>query len=433
MSHEIRTPMNAVLGYAQILQRDDTLPSRHRKAIDTIEKSGYHLLSLIDEILDLSKIESGRMDVHASDFDLNELISGLSAMFHIRCEQKRLGWKVEGPGEGVIPVHADKSKLTQVLINLVGNAVKFTDAGKVRLSIARIDDHSFRFEVIDTGSGIPAEARDKIFEPFTQGSEGMKKGGTGLGLAISRRQIELMGGRLEVDSEVGHGSRFFFTVPLPPAVGEVVSAAKTQRRKILRLKESTPIRALVVDDIEENRDVLSALLRGLGAEVAVAHDGREAVDKVAAQPFDIVFLDIQMREMDGLEAARRIQAQRAAGRVRLVAISSSVLLHEQMGYFAIGFDDVVPKPFRLERLCECLEKTLGASFLHSDDGPAPASPTPPKDFSHLSVPADLLRRLRDAAEFHQYHRHRTMPGAPRRPGRGRPAPRRPVAGARPEC
>ena len=398
MSHEIRTPMNAVLGYAQILQRDKSLVPNQRNAVNTIEKSGNHLLTLINEILDLSKIESGRMELNLSDFDLNELVSGLSTMFKMRCEQKQMDWNVECVGEGVGTVHGDEGKLNQILINLLGNAVKFTDSGEVRLQMIREGDQH-RFAISDTGKGISPEMQKKIFEPFMQGSEGVEKGGTGLGLAISKRQIELMGGQLRVDSDLGHGTRFTFTVQFPPAQGEIVSGATAQRQKILRLKEGCKVRILAADDIQENRDVLSTLLSQIGAEVAVAENGKQALEQVRSERFDVVFMDIRMPEMDGIEAAKLIIEEFGKGYVKLVAISSSVLSHEQKRYTEIGFDAFIPKPFRLEELCDCLENLLGVEYEYEAEESVVAEPSAYDNYSNLVLPQELLKRLKEAAEF----------------------------------
>ena len=398
MSHEIRTPMNAVLGYAQILQRDKSLAQNQRNAVDTIEKSGSHLLTLINEILDLSKIESGRMELNPSDFDLHELICGLSTMFKMRCEQKKLDWKIDGLSAGVDAVHGDEGKLNQILINLLGNAVKFTDTGEVLLTMNREGDQH-TFEVADTGKGISPEMQEKIFEPFMQGAEGVSKGGTGLGLAISKRQIELMGSQLSVDSELGKGTRFTFTVSLPPAKGEVTSGATAQRRKVLRLKEGFKVRVLAADDIQENRDVLSTLLSQIGVDVTVAENGKQALELVRSERFDVVLMDIRMPVMDGIEAAKSIIQEFGKGYVKLVSVSSSVLSHEQKRYSEIGFDAFVPKPFRLHEVCDCLEKLLGVEYEYEEDESEVAEAFMPDDYSSLALPQELLERLKEAAEF----------------------------------
>ena len=216
MSHEIRTPMNAILGYTQILERASDLPMHHHRSVESIGQSGDHLLGLINDVLDISKIEAGREEFNASDFDLQVLVTGLGSMFEMRCREKNLKWKSH---ENIVTdyVTGDESKLRQVLINLLGNAVKFTQEGEVTLSVESVEDEQVRFEVRDTGPGIPKEQQAAIFEPFHQEKEGIRYGGTGLGLAISLRYVELMGGVVDIGSESGNGAHFFFTLPLPAA------------------------------------------------------------------------------------------------------------------------------------------------------------------------------------------------------------------------
>ncbi|MBC8235973.1 carboxypeptidase regulatory-like domain-containing protein, partial [bacterium] len=316
MSHEIRTPMNAVLGYAQILQRTPDLQSEVRSAVETIENSGNHLLALINDVLDISKIEAGRLQLQDTDFDLNALIDGVSAMFQMRCEREGLTWRVEGIDEDrsfgfaqdMVLVHGDEGKLRQVLINLLGNAVKFTESGEVTLNVASEADSPllqgegpgvrYRFEVRDTGVGIPPEAQEKIFEPFQQSEEGAKKGGTGLGLAISKKQIELMGGELSLESEVGVGSSFFFTLPLSPSPPRATATDDTtsdvidqssQYIGVTRLAEGYNIKALIADDTKVNRDVLSRMLTDIGVEVMEAENGQQAVEMFRENQPNIVF------------------------------------------------------------------------------------------------------------------------------------------------
>ncbi|MDA1277518.1 MAG: response regulator [Verrucomicrobia bacterium] len=467
MSHEIRTPLNAVLGYAQILQQDRSLGTDQRQSAATIERSGSHLLSLINEILDLSKIEAGKMELSEKDFDLRELIRSLSEMFELRCRQKGLEWRVEwglaaenaesaelttqesrpqfttdhtdstddgktGNSSDPCPsvtsvvnpsdpslrslrslrltsdpplrVRGDEVKLRQALINLLGNAVKFTDAGRVTLRVqthvvppsggiagthllpapaagemiertdvapAEAGTTCFTFSVIDTGQGIPAEVREKIFEPFTQGEQGRQHGGTGLGLAIARRQIELMGGELRLDSEPGRGSRFFFSLSFAPASTREHESAAVLSKPARRMRTGPRVRALVADDVAENRDILRRVLGALGVEVTVVEDGEQALqelgkdrsaDDLVRAPYDIAFLDIRMPGMTGYQVVQRILAEGGPNRARLVAVSASVLKHEQESYADAGFDGFVPKPYRFEQIRECLEKHLGVTF-----------------------------------------------------------------------
>ena len=400
MSHEIRTPLNAILGYSQILQRDPTLPPTHRNALGTIERSGNHLLNLINEILDLAKIESGRMEVVLVDFDLVEIVSDLAAMFKLRCQQNGLGWRVAGLDSPSLMVRGDEGKLRQVLINLLANAVKFTDSGEVTLRIRRQPDHCFQFEVQDTGPGILPELRERIFEPFTQGAEGHDRGGTGLGLAISRRQIELMGGSLTLESQLGVGSRFGFTLTLPPGAAFRAAEPKRAARQARKLKAGCRLRVLVLDDIVENRDMLSLFLRSLGVEVTESESGQQALEELRRHRHDLAFLDIQMPGMTGIEVAQLVLAEHGEACPKLVAISASVLAHEQERYARIGFHEFIPKPFRFEQICECLSRLLGAGFEYDDENAKPAPRETRTDAVAAVLPRELLERLRHAAEMY---------------------------------
>ncbi|OGG46244.1 MAG: hypothetical protein A3F84_23740 [Candidatus Handelsmanbacteria bacterium RIFCSPLOWO2_12_FULL_64_10] len=431
MSHEIRTPMNAILGYAQILQRKSTLIPDDRRAVETIHRSGDHLLKLINDVLNISRIEAGRLELHPSDFDLQGLLQGLDVMFRLNCEQARIAWRVERPQAERIPVHGDEAKLSQVLINLLGNAVKFTDEGGVTLRVTALPEdmggtgrrpvlgpvrpgeppgppesraespslpeHLYHFEVLDTGPGISPEAQSAIFEPFTQAEAGIRKGGTGLGLAISRRVLELMGGHLALESTPGQGSRFFFTIPLPPAATDVAAVSAERWARVKSLKEGLRVSALVADDIVENREVLSRMLADIGVEVSLAENGREAVDRVLADALDIVFLDIRMPEMGGLEAARRIWQEQGEKAPRLVAISASALDHERRQYIEAGFDGFIPKPFRAEQVYACLAELLGVEYEYGE--PVGVVEEAALELEGISLPEDLFGRLRQATEY----------------------------------
>jgi PAS domain S-box-containing protein len=392
MSHEIRTPLNAILGYAQILRRDRSLQPRQREAIETIAGSGNHLFNLIDEVLDLSKIEAGRMELQCGDFDLIELIGRMEGMFRHRCEQKRLGLIVEPPVSPPRIVRGDEGKLRQVLINLLGNAVKFTDHGEVRLRVTRRPDAAYEFEVVDTGIGITAEEQAEIFKPFQQGHIGATKGGTGLGLAISDRYIQLMGGHLEAASAPGRGARFFFTLALPESA--VQGRETGQGDTVLRLPAGCQVRALVVDDIKENRAILAGMLSDIGCEVLLAESARRAIELAAQEKPDIIFMDIWMPEMNGIDATRHILRQ--FPKARIVAHSASAFDHEQNRYLDAGFDDFFAKPFRYERVCECLANLLEIKLEAEPCSPEENVALP----STITLPETLASRLRLAAEIH---------------------------------
>jgi signal transduction histidine kinase/CheY-like chemotaxis protein len=398
MSHEIRTPMNAILGYSQILFRDGALHPFHRDALATIASNSDHLLHLINEILDLSKIDAGRMELTTSDFDLTALVRELTAMFHHPCEEKRLGLRVEGIDVAHTQfVRGDEGKLRQVLVNLLGNAVKFTERGRIALRIGPEGD-AWHFEVSDTGIGIPADAQEAVFKPFQQGPGASGNGGTGLGLTIARRQVELMGGSLKLRSAPGAGSAFFFTIPLPAGTARNAPNGEAVRR-IERLAPGCKVRALVVDDIRENREVLSTMLAAIGCEVVLAENGRQALEAVAASRPGIVFMDMRMPEIDGLEATRRIVSDYGQLGVKVVATSASALEHQREMYLRTGCDEFVAKPFRAERIYATLRNLLGVEFEYSP-APADAGDANVLDLRSIVLPEDLVTRLVMAAELH---------------------------------
>jgi len=393
MSHEIRTPMNVILGYTQILQRDASLHPFQLDAVTTIASSCNHLLHLINEILDLSKIEAGRMELETTEFDLSALIFDVAAMFQFPSEEKGVALVLDCPHQPVI-VRGDEGKLRQVLINLLGNAVKFTARGRVTLQVTPEPD-GCRFAVTDTGPGIPVEMQRKIFEPFTQDAAARHQGGTGLGLAIARRQVELMGGELGLQSTPGAGSTFFFHIPLAYASGAAVVASRADTR---RLAPGHPVRALIVDDITENRTVLASMLATIGCFVVDTADGSTALDLARREQFDIIFLDVRLPDIDGVEVARRMQENPAAVALRIVAMSASALAHERDRCLQGGCDDFLAKPFRFDRLCDCLARLLDVEF--QSTVPIRDAQERPLDLGQITLTEDLSLRLMMAAELH---------------------------------
>jgi PAS domain S-box-containing protein len=397
MSHEIRTPMNAVLGYTQIIEGDAELPQKYRRPLKAIRVAGNHLISLIDDILDLSKIEAGAMELNLRDFDLGDLTQDISEMFRMRCEQKGLAWRTQ-VRIGERAVRGDDRKLRQVLINLLGNAVKFTDQGQISLAVEQ-DGRRYAFSVADTGPGITAAARERIFEPFHQAEEGGIKGGTGLGLAITKRQIELMGGTLALDSTLGEGSRFCFALELAPAEGALTSTGEKAHRA-LPLAHHQRVRALVVDDVEDNREVLSGLLERVGVEVVTANDGAQALERIAEQRPDIVFMDVRMPVMDGLTAVRHLRERWPGEPIVCVAITASGLLRQRSVYLDAKFDDFIGKPFLFETVWDCMVR-----HLHLDPDQAPAEEAPSgaaaqtTDMAAVRLPEAVRERLLAAAEI----------------------------------
>jgi len=403
MSHEIRTPMNAVLGYAQLLRRDTAIGPAQIESLDVILSSGRHLLDLIDNILDLSKIEAGHAQIQESEFNLPTLLDECAGMFRHRCEQKGLALRLD-VADARKPINhcvrGDERKLRQVLINLLGNAVKFTDAGEITLSVKSQGDRRFMFDVRDTGIGISPAALSSIFEPFHQADNAVRRGGTGLGLAISRRHVEIIGGHLGCRSAVGEGTSFHFEIELP--IADVMQAAAESKPSMttdaLSSLQMTDINAVVVDDVAENREVLARMLRSMGCHVTVFETGASAIAHCESNPPAIAFIDILMPQMDGLTVATEI-ASRLGTSVKLVATSASVLEHEQRQYQSAGFQEVLNKPLQFERVAAVLFKLLEIS---PEPVAAPASikSEAVEVMPSIGLPPDMRKRLVEAAAIH---------------------------------
>jgi signal transduction histidine kinase/FixJ family two-component response regulator len=394
MSHEIRTPLNAIMGYAQILESDPDLAERHQRAIRTVGESGEHLLSLINDVLDISKIEAGRERLNVGDFDLKDLLSGLGKMFDIRCQEKGLIWRLDTDLK-TKAVLGDENKVRQVLINLLGNAVKFTTEGEIVLRASEDDLHRYTFEVVDTGPGIEPDRQASVFESFQQDTEGLHHGGTGLGLAISSRHVELMGGQLDIESEVGRGSCFSFTVTLPPGEAESNRASRADYTGVTGIQGET-VNALVVDDVETNRDILEQILARIGVEVLSVDSGYAALDSVKDSRPDIIFLDIRMPGMDGAETQRRLVAEHGRD-LTIIAVTASVFEHQKQAYRDAGFTGFIDKPMRAEQIYAALEQHLGVDFEKVDQTQVAETMD---SLTNVALSQDLLGRLEQAIESH---------------------------------
>lgn len=391
MSHEIRTPLNAILGYAQLLARDARLPPVLRDTVTPIETGGARLLELINAILDLSKIEAGVIHLEPTEFDPHDVIREVAKLFALRCQQKRIRWHCELSIPVPQTVIGDAGKLRQVLINLLDNALKFTDHGEIALKVAAQGEDAYLFEVRDTGGGIPEAVQESIFLPFQQSEAGIQKGGTGLGLAISTRQVMLMGGQLKVESTPGAGSRFHFTLIFPEAKQpEPVRWNDTFRT--VRLAAGACLPVLVVDDNAENCDILARMLREIGAEVSVASNGAEALNQLALRKVDIVFMDIRMPVMDGLTALKRMRSDLPPPWPKCIAITASALSHEAEMYRTEGFDDFISKPFLFDTIWECLHRQLPQKFVRDEPAMPEKAGTLP-DVGSVELTPEMYRRL----------------------------------------
>ena len=406
MSHEIRTPMNAILGYTQILQGDGGLSDEQRRALDSIGDSGEHLRLLINDVLDISKIEAGREELRPSEFDLRRMVASLAMMFEARCREKDLRWRLQDSVDAS-RVYGDEGKLRQVLINLLGNAVKFTDRGEVALSVAAAEADRYRFTVTDTGPGIPRDRWSGIFEPFQQEEGGLRHGGTGLGLAIARHQAQIMGGELELESSSPSGSRFSLTAPLT-AIGQTPGPEDQPPEAVLQqspwsrvqgLAAGHEVHALIVDDVATNRDILTQMLSRIGVQADAVDSGERALDAVRTRMPDIVFMDIRMPGgMDGVEAMAQIVAEHGVGATKVVAVTASVFEHQRQRFMVAGFDDFIDKPLRFEQLYACLSRQLGVDYHLAE--PVASSVARPPGWHGIELSADLLAGLRTAAAAH---------------------------------
>lgn len=398
MSHEIRTPMNAILGFSQLLARDQGLSARQREQLDTIVRSGEHLLAIINEILEFSRIEAGRAVLNMETFDLFTLLGDVERMFRVKTEARGLEFRVE-PDEDVQRVLvADPGKLRQILINLLGNAVKFTEKGGifVRVRMERRDSGKTMLilEVQDTGSGISGPDQARLFQVFSQTEEGVRKGGTGLGLALSRHLARLLGGDITVRSEVGTGSLFTASMEVGVDEGVEPSVSHSGRRVVRLLPGQEPIRLMVVDDAPDNRNLLRELLSVMGFEIREAEDGRKAVDLFQEWPPHAILMDLQMPVMDGVEAIRSIREMEGGGAVSIIAISASVQENDRRRALESGADGFIRKPFRMEELCECLQALLGVKYKYADEEmEETGGGEPPLGDIVLAVPDELRERL----------------------------------------
>ncbi len=382
MSHELRTPLNGILGYAQILKRSAGLTEFQKHGLDIIERSGNHLLNLIVDILDLSKIEAKKMELQAYAVSFPIFLTGIVEMIRFRAQQKGIAFRYETTSELPQAVHMDGKRLSQVLFNLLSNAIKFTEHGGVTLRVGDCGDHTsktkhqtsnisnIRFQVSDSGVGIPPDQLNDIFLPFTQVATHIRNvEGTGLGLSISRQLVRMMGGKLHVKSTVDKGSTFWFDLELPEVAGthEPLTIAK---RPIIGVKGpltgsgQAARKILIVDDEETNRGMLRNMLSPLGFPITEAVDGRDALDKAAEYQPDLILMDLVMPVMDGFEATRQIRRIPARNTLIVIALSANVVEQAQQKSLAAGCDDFLVKPVNMDTLLEKLEKYLNVEWIY---------------------------------------------------------------------
>jgi signal transduction histidine kinase/DNA-binding response OmpR family regulator len=376
MSHEIRTPLNAILGFSQIILHDPTLSEDNRHNLQTVNRSGEHLLTLINDVLDMAKIESGRMILESAPVDLQGLFTDLTDMFTPRAVAKELQLVHELQPDMVRYVDGDAGKLRQIIINLLSNAVKFTRIGGVSLrarTCLRDERTWLEVEVADSGPGIEAEDLQRIFGAFEQSELGRKaQGGTGLGLAISREYARLMGGDLTVTSGTGQGACFHLTIPVTEAKDLPQPQTAGLMRRIVRLKQGQPeYRVLVVDDRDTNREILVKMLAPLGFTMVEAVNGAAGLEAFVTSKPQLVLMDVVMPVMDGREATRRIRALPEGADVPIIAVSASVFEDQLQEVMQAGASDFLRKPLKEEELYEKIARVLPVEFDYADEESSP--------------------------------------------------------------
>jgi signal transduction histidine kinase/CheY-like chemotaxis protein len=404
MSHELRTPLNAILGFSGMLSREQNTTPDQQEKLSIINRSGQHLLTMISDVLDLSKIEAESVELHEKPFDLVALMKEISVMIQSRATEKRLSVAVEANTADAPHVKADEGKLRQILTNLLGNAVKFTDEGGVtiRSVTESIPEEPKRchivIEVEDTGPGIDPARQTQIFEPFVQGAEEPVRKGTGLGLSICKKYAEFMGGTIELESEVGKGA--LFRVRLPAQIietADVKTPGDDQPRVIGLAPTQKTWRILVADDNRENLLLLRSLLEEVGFFVLEAENGKEAVAAFEKEAPDFIWMDMRMPVLDGYEATRLIRGLPAGEAVKIVAITASAFKEQRPDIIAAGCDEVVYKPFRDHEIFETMARLLDIEYLYEERG---KEVTPQGKF-HLTaemlagLPDEWLQELRE--------------------------------------
>jgi signal transduction histidine kinase/ActR/RegA family two-component response regulator len=359
MSHEIRTPLNGILGMTQALAADTALSPAQRDRLTVIRQSGQSLLAILNDILDLSKVEAGKLELESIEFDLADVVRGAHDSFSALAVQKGLDCRLKIDPAAHGTYLGDPTRVRQILYNLISNALKFTEEGEVCISIATLPA-GLRMTVEDTGVGIEPAQLERLFRKFEQAdpSSTRRYGGTGLGLAICRDLCALMGGTIEVESEVGRGTRFLVDLPLAKVASGAPQPRTSQAAEPQAPEDAGALRILAAEDNPTNQQVLKALLGPIGVEPTMVDDGEQAVEAWASGGFDLILMDIQMPRMDGLTAARTIRAREAElGRPRtpIIALTANAMPHQVEEYVAAGMDGFVPKPIDLRTLYEAIQ------------------------------------------------------------------------------
>ena len=424
MSHELRTPLNGILGYAQILQRDKTATPKQQDGLSIIHQCGSHLLTLINDVLDISKIEAQKLEFYPNAFPFETFLQGVKEICRIKAEQKEIDFTYQVLNRLPCAIHADEKRLRQVLINLLGNAIKFTDQGGVTFKVGVVTDspeflhpslsavtepqttnnqqvtlHKIRFQVEDTGVGMTPEQLEKIFLPFEQVGDSTRKAeGTGLGLAISRKIVEMMGGEIKVESTYGKGSKFWFDLDLREATNWIESASLKSSQTVVGYQGEKK-KILIVDDRWENRSVIVNMLEPIGFEVIEAGNGQEGLEKADECQPDLIITDLAMPVMNGCEMTRRLRESPSFRNTIIIASSASVFSFDRQQSRQAGCNDFVPKPVQSEELLNQLQNYLDLEWIYeAKDELTPQTQDASVPMSEMVVPpAKELKALHKAA------------------------------------
>ncbi len=368
MSHELRTPLNAILGFSQVMQQDENLSTNQHETLDIINHSGTHLLKLINDVLEIAKIEAGKLQLVITAFDLQGLVREVSDMMRLRAQQKGLQLELDQSSEFPRYIKGDEARLRQILVNLVSNAVKFTEKGGVtiRLRTKENKQQHLLIEVSDTGPGISKEDGQRLFKPFVQLPEGTSHGGTGLGLSIVRQFVQLMDGTVTMESTPGKGSIFCVELPLEVTdYTEIIQLSEKYQGDVTGLAPGQPsYRILIAEDQYDNQLLLKKLMNHIGFEVKIAKNGEECVQLFKEWHPDLIWMDRRMPVMDGVEATRRIRRLRGGKKVKIVAVTASVFKEQQPELLDAGMDDYIRKPFQFSEIYNSLAQQLGIKFTY---------------------------------------------------------------------
>ncbi len=405
MSHELRSPLNAILGFSQLMTRSQTLPIEHQESVGIISRSGEHLLTLINNVLDLSKIEAGKTTMNGKNFDLHRLLEHIHDMFQLQAAEQGLQLLLEYTPEVPRYVHSDEVKLRQILINLINNALKFTQAGSVSVRVAGGDrenkNRTLVFEIEDTGAGIVAEELDTLFEAFTQTETGKQaQEGTGLGLSISRKFVQLMGGEMKVSSQVGVGTTFKFEIQVIQVDGSEIITSQPKQTVIALEPNQPPYRILIADDKPLNRQLLIKLLNPLGFQLQSAKNGQEAVEICSEWEPHLIWMDMRMPVMDGYTATQKIKGTTKGQATVILALTASVLEEERAVVLSAGCDDFLRKPFREAEIFDAMHKHLGVRYVYENLKPTKTEGVNSGDVLTAKIiealPTDLITQLEEA-------------------------------------